>query len=108
MTPAGEAASILDHFGVDAFGGGLPSYSPIDGTEIGRVRVGDAAGAATKAVTAFEAHRPDVTLLDPHLAEASWFVCWAKSFAPRRSHLRAWSRSKAGRSSRKASARSRR
>ena len=57
MTPAKEAASILEHFGVEASEGGLVSYSPIDGAEIGRVRVGDAAGAAAKAVTAFELWR---------------------------------------------------
>jgi len=57
MTPAEETASILKQFGVDASGGDLSSYSPIDGKEIGRVRTGDALSAAAKAGEAFQAWR---------------------------------------------------
>ena len=57
MTPAEEAASILKQFGVDASNGDLVSFSPIDGSEIGRVRTGDASGAAARAAAAFEAWR---------------------------------------------------
>ncbi len=42
MSPAEEAAAILKQLGVDASDGDLISYSPIDGSEIGRVRIGDA------------------------------------------------------------------
>jgi aldehyde dehydrogenase (NAD+) len=57
MTPTEEAASILKQFGVDASHGDLRSYSPIDGAEIGKVRTGDPATAAARAVTAFETWR---------------------------------------------------
>ena len=40
MSPAEEAAAILKNLGV-ASNGDLASFSPIDGSEIGRVRVGD-------------------------------------------------------------------
>lgn len=46
MSPAEETASILKQLGVDAAEGDLTSRSPIDGSEIGRVRTGDPAGAA--------------------------------------------------------------
>ena len=44
MTPAEEAASILAQLGVVS-GGDLASFSPIDGSEIGRVPTGDPASA---------------------------------------------------------------
>jgi L-aminoadipate-semialdehyde dehydrogenase len=53
MTPAEEAASILKQFGI-ASSGDLVSYSPIDGSEIGRVTTGDPAAAAAKAGEAFD------------------------------------------------------
>jgi aldehyde dehydrogenase (NAD+) len=52
MSPAEEAAAILKNLGV-ASNGDLASFSPIDGSEIGRVRVGDASGAAARAQDAF-------------------------------------------------------
>jgi len=57
MTPADEAASILTQFGVDASDGELVSFSPIDGSEIGRVRTGDPASVAARAAAAFETWR---------------------------------------------------
>ena len=57
MTPAEEAASILKNFRVDASNGELASYSPIDGAEIGCVRIGNASDAAAKAATAFVSWR---------------------------------------------------
>ena len=57
MSPAEETASILKQLGVDAVGGDLTSRSPIDGSEIGSVRTGDAAGAAAAATKAFEQWR---------------------------------------------------
>jgi aldehyde dehydrogenase (NAD+) len=57
MSPAEETASILKALGVDASGGDLASRSPIDGTEIGTVQVGDPAGAAAQAAEAFERWR---------------------------------------------------
>jgi aldehyde dehydrogenase (NAD+) len=56
MTPAQEAASILSKFGVVPEGD-LPSFSPIDGNEIGRVSTGDPASAAALSAKAFEAWR---------------------------------------------------
>jgi aldehyde dehydrogenase (NAD+) len=56
MTPADEAASILGEFKVVS-GGDLASFSPIDGSEIGRVSTGDAASAASRSAKAFEAWR---------------------------------------------------
>jgi len=52
MNPAEEAASILKDLGVLPEGD-LASFSPIDGSEIGRVRVGDASAAAGRAQDAF-------------------------------------------------------
>ena len=52
MTPAEEAAQILQLAGVDC-GGRLVSYSPIDGKPIGRVTVGDPDQAAARAAAAF-------------------------------------------------------
>ena len=49
---ATEAAELLAEFGLES-GGDLPSLSPIDGSEIGRVRTGDPASAATSAEVAF-------------------------------------------------------
>ena len=57
MSPAEEAASILRELGVNADGGDLVSSSPIDGSEIGRVRTADPAEAARAAVEAFERWR---------------------------------------------------
>jgi aldehyde dehydrogenase (NAD+) len=57
MSPAEEAASILRELGVNADGGDLVSSSPIDGSEIGRVRTADPAEAARAAVEAFEQWR---------------------------------------------------
>ena len=52
MSPADEAAGLLEQFGI-ASSGNLISRSPIDGSEIGRVRVGDPADAAARAQHAF-------------------------------------------------------
>ncbi|HEU5285427.1 MAG TPA: aldehyde dehydrogenase family protein [Sphingomicrobium sp.] len=53
MSPADEAAAILDRLGVDASAGELVSGSPIDGRPIGRVVTGDPAAACERASTAF-------------------------------------------------------
>ena len=53
MSPAEEAAAILRQLGVDAAAGDLVSTSPIDGADIGRVRVGDPDEAAGRAQQAF-------------------------------------------------------
>jgi aldehyde dehydrogenase (NAD+) len=52
MTPAKEAAEVLDLFSIDT-GGKLVSFSPIDGQPIGRATVGDADLAASRATEAF-------------------------------------------------------
>ena len=52
MTPAKEAAEVLDLFSIDC-GGKLVSFSPIDGHPIGRVTVGDPEVAAASATEAF-------------------------------------------------------
>jgi aldehyde dehydrogenase (NAD+) len=52
MTPAKEAAEVLDLFSIDC-GGRLESFSPIDGHPIGRVTVGDPDLAARRAAEAF-------------------------------------------------------
>jgi aldehyde dehydrogenase (NAD+) len=54
MSPAEEAASILKDLGVEASEGDLISFSPIDGSEIGRVQTGDPGAAASAAQKAFE------------------------------------------------------
>jgi aldehyde dehydrogenase (NAD+) len=56
MTPAEEAARILDLAGIDR-GGSLVSFSPIDGKPLGRVTVGDPDRAAARAAAAFEKWR---------------------------------------------------
>jgi len=56
MSPADDAAAILSQLGVTS-AGELASFSPIDGSEIGRVAVGDPAAAAAKAQQAFLAWR---------------------------------------------------
>ena len=66
MSPAEEAARILNELGVKG-AGELVSYSPIDGSEIGRVQIGDAGKAAAQAQQAF--------------------VQWRKVPAPRRGEL---------------------
>jgi aldehyde dehydrogenase (NAD+) len=53
MSPAEDAAAILDRLGVDASAGELVSLSPIDGQPIGRVRIGDPDGACDQAENAF-------------------------------------------------------
>jgi len=52
LSPAEEAAELLRQFGVSS-AGGLKSYSPIDGAEIGRVALGDPAMACERAAAAF-------------------------------------------------------
>ncbi|MES2120744.1 MAG: aldehyde dehydrogenase family protein [Pseudomonadota bacterium] len=52
MSPADEAAAILQLFSVDC-GGKLASVSPIDGKIIGRVTVGDPDRAAERSAAAF-------------------------------------------------------
>ena len=66
MSPAEETAAILKQLGVDATRGDLTSRSPIDGSEIGKVRTGDPAGAAEAADTAFQQWR---TVPAPHRGE---------------------------------------
>jgi L-aminoadipate-semialdehyde dehydrogenase len=56
MSPADEAAQVLELFGID-HAGGLVSNSPIDGSVIGRVTVGDPERAAARAAEAFESWR---------------------------------------------------
>jgi aldehyde dehydrogenase (NAD+) len=56
MSPAEEAARILELAGVDC-GGRLVSYSPIDGKPIGRATIGDPDAAAARAAEAFLAWR---------------------------------------------------
>ena len=52
MTPSEEASHILDLAGL-ASAGRLASFSPIDGSPIGRVTIGDPDRAADRAMTAF-------------------------------------------------------
>jgi aldehyde dehydrogenase (NAD+) len=52
MTPAEEAARLLELAGVES-AGALVSYSPIDGKPIGRVTVGDPDAACARAAAAF-------------------------------------------------------
>ena len=52
MTPAEQAAQILELAGIDG-GGRLVSHSPIDGKPIGRVTIGDPDRAAERAAQAF-------------------------------------------------------
>ena len=56
MSPAEEAAQLLDQFGIRSTGT-LVSHSPIDGGEIGRVTIGDPDGACARAVEAFKSWR---------------------------------------------------
>jgi len=56
MSPAHDAGQLLELFGV-AQAGGLVSHSPIDGTAIGRVTVGDPERACAAAAEAFEQWR---------------------------------------------------
>ena len=56
MTPAEDAAALLELFGID-HAGGLVSHSPIDGSVIGRVTVGDPERACARAVDAFDSWR---------------------------------------------------
>ena len=52
MKAAEEAQNILELAGIDS-GGGLASYSPIDGSCLGRVTVGDPGSACARAAAAF-------------------------------------------------------
>ena len=52
MSPVDEAAELLTQFGLES-SGELASFSPIDGSEIGRVRIGDSGEACTRAAEAF-------------------------------------------------------
>jgi aldehyde dehydrogenase (NAD+) len=52
MSPAKEAAGLLKQFGIDS-SGALASRSPIDGSEIGRVSIGDPVAACGRAADAF-------------------------------------------------------
>ena len=79
MSPADEAASILQQFGMDASNGELASHSPIDGQEIGRVVLGDPARACERSAQAFP------TGVVPRDARGSWSDCSARSCARRRS-----------------------
>jgi aldehyde dehydrogenase (NAD+) len=56
MSPAEEAAQLLQEFGI-ASAGDLVSHSPIDGSEIGRVTAGASASAAAFATEAFHRWR---------------------------------------------------
>jgi aldehyde dehydrogenase (NAD+) len=53
MTPAKQAAEVLDLFSVDGSAGKLVSFSPIDGKELGRVTTGDPDMACARAAAAF-------------------------------------------------------
>ena len=53
MSPAEESAQLLELFGVE-HAGSLVSHSPIDGSVIGRVTVGDPEQACARAADAFE------------------------------------------------------
>jgi aldehyde dehydrogenase (NAD+) len=57
MTPTEEAATILKELGVDATSGELISHSPIDGSAIGSVCVGDAGKATGAALESFQKWR---------------------------------------------------
>ena len=56
MSSSEEAAGLLPELGVDS-GGELASFSPIDGSEIGQVTLGDPGFACAKAVEAFSKWR---------------------------------------------------
>jgi aldehyde dehydrogenase (NAD+) len=56
MSPAEETAGLLGQFGIKSEGD-LLSFSPIDGSEIGRVTTGDPASACAKADDAFRKWR---------------------------------------------------
>ena len=56
MTAADDARQLLELFGID-HAGGLVSHSPIDGTVIGRVTVGDPERACSRAAEAFDKWR---------------------------------------------------
>ena len=56
MKVAEDAARLIDRFGI-ASEGDLVSFSPIDGSEMGRVAVGDPATACAQAQRAFEEWR---------------------------------------------------
>ena len=53
MSPADDAAAVLEQLGVEASDGDLVSTSPIDGQPIGRVAAGDPAAACDRAEGAF-------------------------------------------------------
>ena len=56
MSPREEAVALLRELGVES-GGELASFSPIDGSEIGRVAAGNPISACAKAAQAFAAWR---------------------------------------------------
>ena len=56
MSPAEDAAQILELFGIEN-AGGLVSHSPVDGGAIGRVTTGDPERAALRAAEAFKSWR---------------------------------------------------
>jgi aldehyde dehydrogenase (NAD+) len=56
MKASEDASQLLELFGID-HAGGLVSHSPIDGTVIGRVTVGDPETACARAVEAFASWR---------------------------------------------------
>ncbi|MFL6765022.1 MAG: aldehyde dehydrogenase family protein [Sphingomicrobium sp.] len=56
MSPAEETGELVSNFGVRS-SGELVSFSPIDGSEIGRVRIGDPAAAVARAAEAFKRWR---------------------------------------------------
>jgi len=56
MRASKDASQLLELFGID-HAGGLVSHSPIDGTVIGRVTVGDPETACARATEAFESWR---------------------------------------------------
>ena len=101
MSPAEATAELLHHLGVTS-AGDMVSRSPIDGAEIGRVTVGNPAQAANVP----REPSPNGARFRRRAA-ASWSACSAKSFGRQRA-ARALVTLEAARSSRRASARSRR
>jgi len=98
MKVAEEAAEVLAKFGVRSEGA-LVSYSPIDGSEIGRVRVGEPAAACACAAKAFADWR---TVPAPRREELVRLL--GEELRQAKPELARLSRSRPARSSRKASA----
>ena len=79
MSPAEETARLLQLAGIDS-GGGLVSFSPIDGKPIGRVTVGDPDEAARRAAAAFLRWR---TVPAPRRGELVRLIGeWLREFKP--------------------------